>query len=234
MCASLIGSVVAVGAVVTAVVFAASLNGLVTHPERYGWNWDVLLQNEGGYGSFLPQDVSATTLGNGEGTLDRLMAHTPGIRGWSTFGFTQLAIDGQQFPVLGCDARRRRRTAHSGRTKPDRDESTPDRRQPGLPDQIQIGELTLQQLGKSIGDTVRVGTGPTARTLKVVGTTTLPSLGVVLSDHVSLGHGAMLPESTLLSILDLGSSTPRPPRCSPPFPRPWLSTWTQARERRRL
>ena len=97
---NLIGSVVAVGAVVTAIVFAASLNGLVTYPERYGWNWNVLLQNEGGYGSFLPQDVNATTLGNGEGTLDHLMAHTPGIRGWSTFGFTQLAVNGRQIPVL--------------------------------------------------------------------------------------------------------------------------------------
>lgn len=99
--ANLVGSIVAVGAVVTAVVFAANLNGLVTHPERYGWNWNVLLQNQGGYGSFLPQGVSATTLGNGEGNLDHVMAATPGIKGWSAFAFTQLAIDGQQIPVLG-------------------------------------------------------------------------------------------------------------------------------------
>ena len=68
----------------------------------------------------------------------------------------------------------------------------------------------MQQLGKSIGDTVRVGTGRTARTLKVVGSVTLPSLGVTLSDHVSLGRGAMLPESTLLSILNLGSFNAAP------------------------
>ena len=209
---NLIGSVVAVGAVVTAVVFAASLNGLVTHPERYGWNWNVLLQNEGGYGSFLPQDVNATTLGNGEGTLDHLMAHTPGIRGWSTFGFTQLAVDGQQIPVLGV-------ATHGGDVEPPTVDgqsltgtrALPIAANPRLdPGQIEIGELTLQQLGKSIGDTVRVGTGPTARMLKVVGTVTLPSLGVTLSDHVSLGHGAMLPESTLLSILDLGSFNTAP------------------------
>jgi hypothetical protein len=210
--ANLIGSVVAVGAVVTAVVFAASLNGLVTHPERYGWNWNVLLQNEGGYGSFLPQDVNATTLGNGEGSLDQLMARTPGIRGWSTFGFTQLAVDGQQIPVLGV-------ATHGGDVEPptaDGQSLTGTRAlqiaaNPRLdPDQIEIGELTLKQLDKSIGDTVRVGSGPTARTLKVVGTVTLPSLGVTLSDHVSLGNGAMLPESTLLSILDLGSFNTAP------------------------
>ena len=162
---NLIGSVVAVGAVVTAVVFAACLNGLVTHPERYGWNWNVLLQNEGGYGSFLPQDVNATTLGNGEGTLDQLMAHTPGIRGWSAFGFTQLSVDGQQIPVLGV-------ATHGGDVEPPTVDgqsltgtrALPIAANPRLdPGQIEIGELTLQQLGKSIGDTVRVGTGPTAR-----------------------------------------------------------------------
>ena len=73
------------------------------------------------------------------------------------------------------------------------------------PDQIELGALTLQQLGKSVGDSVRAGTGPTARTLKIVGTVTLPSIGVMLSDHVSLGRGAMVAESTLLSVLDLSS-----------------------------
>ena len=46
--ANLIGSIVAVTAVITAVVFGASLNGLVTHPVRYGWNWNVLIQSQGG------------------------------------------------------------------------------------------------------------------------------------------------------------------------------------------
>ena len=51
--ANLVGSVVAVLAVVTAAVFGASLDGLVSHPDRYGWNWDVLIQNQGGYGTFV-------------------------------------------------------------------------------------------------------------------------------------------------------------------------------------
>jgi ABC-type antimicrobial peptide transport system permease subunit len=41
--------------------------------------------------------------------------------------------------------------------------------------------------------------------LKIVGTVTLPSIGVMLSDHVSLGRGAMLAESTLLAVLDIGA-----------------------------
>lgn len=200
--ANLVGSIVAVGAVVAAAVFAASLNGLVTHPDRYGWNWQVLVQNEGGYGSFLPDNAGPGTLGNGDGPLDQEMATIPGIAGWSTFGFTQLPIDGQVVPVLGL-------ATHRGAVAPTvaGGQGLSDTRARDIsargPDQIALGTLTLQQLGKSVGDSVRVGTGASARTLKIVGTVTLPSIGVTLSDHVSLGRGAMLPESTLLSVLDI-------------------------------
>ena len=203
--ANLIGSIVAVGAVVTAVVFAASLNGLVTHPDRYGWNWGVLVENQGGYGGFLPNQVTPATLGDGDGPLDHEMSSIPGIKGWSTFGFTQLPIDGQVIPVLGL-------ATHRGDVEPPTvdGQSLSDTRpqqilaNPDLaPNQIELGTITLQQLGKSVGDSVRAGTGTTARTLKIVGTVTLPSIGVSLSDHVSLGRGAMLAESTLLQVLDL-------------------------------
>jgi hypothetical protein len=207
---NIVGCVIAVAAVVAAVIFGSSLNGLVSHPQRYGWNWDALVQNEGGYGSFLPQDVNAATLGDGEGVLDRVMAKVHGVRGWSTFGFTQLPIDGRDVPVLGL-------TTHGRPVEPPTvtgamlTETGAVRIGSGRgPSEIELGALTLQQLGKRIGDTVYVGTGPTARRLTIVGTVTLPSIGVMLSDHVSLGRGAMLPESTLLSIEDLGAFNAAP------------------------
>ena len=49
---TLIGSVVAVMAVAMAVVFGASLTGLLDHPARYGWNWTLLMDTRGGYGSW--------------------------------------------------------------------------------------------------------------------------------------------------------------------------------------
>ena len=102
---NLVGSLVAVTAVVTAVVFGASLNSLVSHPVRYGWNWDALIQVEGGYG-------------NCHGCQPR-SAHgrEPGVRDWSTFAFTQLSIDGQLVPVLGL-------ATHGGSVEP------PDGRRP--------------------------------------------------------------------------------------------------------
>jgi hypothetical protein len=207
---SVVGSVVAVAAVVTAVVFGASLNGLVTHPSRYGWNWDVLVQSQGGYGSFLPDSVNAKTLGDGDGVIDHLMATQPGVRGWSTFGFTQVPIDGQLVPVLGL-------ATHGGAVEPPTVSGHPLTSTQAVelvghplrgPSQIELGSITLHQLGKRVGESVFVGTGPTARRLTVVGTVTLPSIGVQLSDHVSLGRGAMLAESTLLAIEDLSAVNP--------------------------
>ena len=175
--ANLFGSVVAVTAVITAVVFGASLNGVVSHPVRYGWNWNVLIQSQGGYGDWYGFN------------MDKLMAAQPGVQGWSTFGFTQLLIDGQSVPILAV-------ATHGKTVEP----PTVSGRPLDGANQIELGNTTLRQLGKHIGDTVEVGTGATARHMQIVGTVTLPSLGVSLADHVSLGHGAMLSEHTLLDI----------------------------------
>ncbi len=179
---ALLGSVAAVTAVIVAVVFGTSLTGLVRHPARSGWNWDVLIQAEGGYGSFIP------------GALNRLVGKQPTIAGWSTFGFGQLHVDDQVIPVLGLQ--RQRGTVEPPTTS-------------GMPiagnDQIGLGTVTLRELGKKIGDTVTVGTGPAERTMTIVGTVTLPSVGVALADHVSLGRGAMLSEQALLAAEGAGT-----------------------------
>ena len=55
---------------------------------------------------------------------------------------------------------------------------------------------------------MRVGAGKTARTLTIVGAVALPSFGLIFADHVSLGRGALLPESTLLAIQDITAGVP--------------------------
>jgi FtsX-like permease family len=175
--AVLAGSVAAVTAVVMAAVFGASLDGLVHHPARYGWNWDLLIEAAGGYGSWKAP------------VMDRLVGGQPGVTGWSQFGFSQVAVDGQEVPVMGLQR-------ELGLVEP----PTTSGRPITGPGQIELGTATLHQLGKHIGDTVRVGTGRTARELTITGTVTLPSFGLILADHVSLGRGAMLLDSTLLAI----------------------------------
>ena len=173
---ALLGAVAAVTSVVTTVVFGASLTGLVSHPARYGWDWDIAIQSQGGYGLFLP------------GVMSRLISGQRPVAGWSEFSFGQLPIDGQVVPVMGV-----RRDL--GTVQP----PTTSGRPMGSGDQIELGNATLRELGKNIGDTVRFGRPPFTRTLTITGTVTLPSFGLATGDHVSLGRGAMLPEQTLLA-----------------------------------
>lgn len=195
--ASLAGSAAAVTAVVMAAVFGASLNGLVSHPTRYGWNWDLLIQAEGGYGNWKPA------------VMDRLVDHQPGVTGWSQFGFSQVLIDGREVPVMGLQR-------EVGSVGPPTTSGHP----LAGPGQIELGTSTLRQLGKQVGGQVRVGTGKTARNLTIVGTVTLPSFGLIFADHVSLGRGALLPESTLLAIQDVTAGVPsqRAAAAFPAFP----------------
>ncbi len=71
--------------------------------------------------------------------------------------------------------------------------------------QIEVGSTTMRQLGLHTGEEVTVGTAkaPAVETMKVVGVVTLPSMGTVLTDHVSLGRGAMVEESALLKVQGL-------------------------------
>jgi putative ABC transport system permease protein len=178
---ALIGSVTAVAAVVTAVVFGSSLSGLISHPARYGWNWDVIIQAEGGYGSFSP------------GIVNRVMRNQPAVAAWSEFAFTQLSVDGRVLPVMGVQHR-------AGTVEPPTVSGQP----PDGASQIEVGAATLAELGKKVGDTVQVGARPYTRTVRITGVVTLPSFGLATADHVSLGRGAVLPEATLLAAQGTG------------------------------
>jgi hypothetical protein len=202
------GSVIAVAAMVAAVVFGASLTGLVSHPVRYGWNWDVLVQAEGSYGSFLDQNLAKDPVADlRQDAMTGLLAGQPAVAGWSEFGFGQIPVGGRlTLPVLGLER-------HLGVVEP----PTTSGRPLAGDDQIELGAVTLRQLGKKIGDTITAGGGRFARRLTIVGTVTLPSFGVALADHVSLGQGAMLSENTLLAITG-AASRPAADVSQPVFP----------------
>jgi hypothetical protein len=172
---TLLGSVTAVTAVVATAVFGASLTSLITHPPQYGWNWDVLLQAESGYGSFS------------RGHLGKLVGSRPAVAGWSTFGFSQLPVGGQITPVLGLQQRR-------GFVAPPTTSGHP----LTASGQIELGTLTLRELGRKVGDSITVGIPGHERPFVISGTVTLPSFGVGGAEHVSLGRGAMLSEDDLI------------------------------------
>ena len=183
--ATLMGSVVAVVALVAALVFGASLTGLVSHPAQYGWNWNLLIQSEGGWGSWPP------------GALDSTVARQPGVTGWSELGFAQVTIRNTEVPAMGV-------LPHAG-VQVVEPPTTSGHALSG-PNQIELGSVTMRQLGLHLGDEIRLGRD--RHPVTVVGTVTLPSFGVVLTDHVSLGRGAMLGYSTLMAVLGLNPDPP--------------------------
>jgi ABC-type lipoprotein release transport system permease subunit len=177
---TLIGSVAAVTAVVITAVFGASLTGLITHPREYGWNWSVLLQAEGGFGNFTPAVIS------------RLVDAEPAVTAWSDFGFSQILIDRHEIPVLGLQR-------HRGSAEPPTTQGRP----LASSGEIELGALTLRELGKKVGDTVAVSGGRSKRRFTIVGIVTLPSFGVSGEEHVSLGRGGMMSDADLLAAFGL-------------------------------
>ncbi len=192
---ALVGSIAAVTAVVTAVVFNASLAGLTSHPARYGWDWDLAIQAEAGYGSFNP------------GTMEKLLAGQPAVAAWSEFSFAQLPIDGQIIPALGLQRQ-------LGSVAP----PTTSGQALSGPGQAELGSATLRQLGKKVGDRVRIGIPGHQQTVVISGTVTLPSFGVGAADHPSLGRGVMVSAATLRAAMGQSGSRPSQTQALPVLP----------------
>jgi len=169
--AAILGALVAVLVVSATTVFGASLNSLVSHPALYGWNWSYEINGGDGLGD-IPND---------HGQADALLRRDPLVAAWSGVYFSNLRIDGVEVPVMG---------------------GTPDAPVgPALlsghglqaADQVVLGSATLAQLRQHLGGVVRVhaGGGPTTR-LRIVGTATLPAIGVGGAPHLEIGTGAFL------------------------------------------
>ena len=178
---ALLATVAAVTAVVAAITFDTSLSGLASHPARYGWNSDVVIQSAGGYAPFK------------QNVLHRQLDGQPDIAAWSQYAFTQLAIDGRTIPVLGVQHQ-------LGAVQPPTISG-----HAAADGQIELGTQTLSELGKKVGDRVRIGTGAAARQVTISGTVTLPSFGLATAEHVSLGRGALLPMATLAAAVGRGN-----------------------------
>jgi FtsX-like permease family len=171
---AILGTSLAIVVVTATLTFGASLHTLVSHPALYGWNWDYALAAGGGSGD-IPEQLAT-----------RLLDHDSDVAAWSGVYFGTLQLDGVPVPVLGA--------APGARVAP-----------PILsghafdaPDQVVLGANTLAQLHKHIGDTIVVSNGLTAPThLRIVGTATLPAIGLNFVQHPTMGTGALLSYTTM-------------------------------------
>jgi hypothetical protein len=172
---ALFGAVVAVTIVAATLTFGSSLNTLISHPALYGWNWNYALSSSSG--SVPPQ---ATRLLSG----DRYVA------AWSPTSFPNVQIDGVTVPVLSMPP-------HSKVSPPLLSGHEVD-----AGSQIVLGEATMQQLHKKLGDTVTVSYGSPHDApvyvhgiLTIVGTATLPAVGNPQNLHASMGTGGVISDA---------------------------------------
>ena len=160
---TLFGLVVAIATIGAALTFGTNLDRLVTTPQRYGWEWDTLIDaGDEGADAELIAEVEKD---------DALAGATIGTRAATSIG-------GRTVPAYGLRTLR-------GRA----DLTVLDGRLPAADDEVALGRQTLHALGRDVGETVgaRVADGTRVQ-LRIVGRTAFPSIS--LNATYGLGEGA--------------------------------------------
>lgn len=170
---TLFGLVIAIMTIGAALTFATNLDRLVTTPERYGWNWDTLID------------------AGDEGADDELLSEVKGDESLSavTVGTRAIvSIGGHTLPAYGLQPLRGHATL-----------SVVDGRLAAAVDEVALGAQSLRLLGRDVGDTVvaRAADGAETR-LRIVGRTVFPSLS--LNATFGIGEGAALTADGLRAI----------------------------------
>lgn len=151
---------------VAALGFGSGLGRLVDDPERFGWSWDVLVEN---FDTPLDDEQVA-------GLRD-----DPAVVGVVPISRGSVTLDGVPVPAIGMDL------ASAGTVGP----SVTDGRGPQGPGEVALGTITARDLGVGVGDRLR-GEGVDGRLveLEVVGTAIVPS--IQLDESNQLGRGAFV------------------------------------------
>jgi hypothetical protein len=162
-----VGGAVAIGALVAALTFSASLHGLVRKPALYGWQWQGVAVAGAGYFNIPRQQIRA---------FERT---DPDIESTTGVHFGSGSINGVNVPLLGYDP--------GTRVTPPITKG----RAPRSASEIAVGSETARQLGADIGDVVHITTDQGGvRPRRVVGFMVFPTLGIIHGAHTSLGTGA--------------------------------------------
>jgi ABC-type lipoprotein release transport system permease subunit len=151
---TMFGASLSILALAAALVFAASLDRLVTTPRLAGYSWDVLAFPSGG--------------GNGaaqERKIEPILDRSPKVNGYSIGGFDNITIGPIHLLVLTMDPRK-------GHVVP----SIAAGRLPSAPDEIALGRETLRQAHAGIGDWVTVSHDTHQFRMRVVGQVAVPPI----------------------------------------------------------
>jgi hypothetical protein len=174
-------AVVGVAALTAALVFSASLGNLLATPRLYGVTWDAYVSN---------------LSDGGVNDAARSAAADPAVAAWAegSSGFP-LSIGGVGVGGIAL------LPGHHGSLMPVLTQG----RLPCEPGEIVVGERTLADAGRQLGETVSVSlVGFRPHLLKIVGTAVFP----FMDDTLSLGRGAALTVAGLRSLLPPGLPLP--------------------------
>ncbi|HEY3673436.1 MAG TPA: ABC transporter permease [Acidimicrobiia bacterium] len=177
---TIVGAVLAVATVVAALVFASSLDHLVSTPRLYGWSWDVRVENGG------DSAASARALHT---DVRKAMTASKRVASFSDTVISRVNLDGVTVTALGV-------APAKGRVEP----TIVSGRAPRAADEVALGAKTLDRIGARISDTVqaRPDAGGSPTPLRIVGRVVLPGLGTYPgSDKTALGEGALLTRASL-------------------------------------
>lgn len=155
---ALIGAAVGTAGLVATLVFGASLDQLVSSPDRWGWGWDAAVTGSPAVRAALAahdRDVAAVAVGT----------------------FVKLVIAGQAVDSEAFDPRK-------GSIEP----TVVAGRPPRAPDEVVLGATTLSRRGLHIGDTVRAEGPSGPQTLRIVGRGVFPTVDdpAALADGAAL------------------------------------------------
>jgi hypothetical protein len=165
--AALAGAIAAVCVVTAATSFTASLARLAATPAAYGVTWDLAVGN-------FASAAGAEPIGR------RLVSNPDVAATAGLLGYQPTTVDGRSVLVVALKERK-------GSLPP----AIIEGREPLRPDEIALGSLTLQSLGRRVGDTVTMAAEhQPARRLRVVGRAVLNAPGN--EGLISPGRGGLI------------------------------------------
>jgi hypothetical protein len=184
---ALVGTMVAVAAVVAAMVFGASFLALVGTPHLYGQNWPQQL------------DLQVGSIPGAMG--EKILAPIKGLTEYAGGNYGQVSVtapgsaSGAVVPAIGLDQLHGKGflTLLAGRA-------------PAGPREITLGPRTLRTLGLHLGQLVTVDANGRAYPMRIVGSAIFASFGVGGGSATDLGTGAAVAASVL--------SQRNPPSCT--------------------
>jgi ABC-type antimicrobial peptide transport system permease subunit len=169
---ALLGTIVAVAAVVAGLVFGSSFVHLTGTPRLYGQDWQQEL------------DLQFGAVSGPAGA--RMMAAQPGLAGYAAGNYGQVRVRGLVVPAISIDPRHGRNflTLLSGRP-------------PAGPGEVAFGAQTLRDINSSVGQTVTVLVNGRKHSMRIVGVAVFPAFGQGTIVATDLGSGAVVAASLL-------------------------------------